>query len=415
MLKALHAAAEAGVASTEGGIRPAPVPSTVHPVVHPVAHRPGTSRRGRGADGAGQGQQLLFAPTSTPQPPGDLPSASGTGETRMPTHVEGPPPIDPAAELWVRRTLADVLLRAKDPTSAGPQLTWLLERAPEDPRVLLLAAERHRLQGRPAQALPLLQAALEHQDLPFVRVRLVDVLIQLERLVEAEACLEGALALAPDDPYLQRRKARLLALTGRTDQAARTFARLASSGADQAPQDYVESLKLKLEALPLPERLEEVRRLLTVPSRRENPWLLTLAAELALACDRNEEAQTALHAAKALAPSDPFFLKRLGFAYNRLKCYSDVVDTLGAAFLQDPRELVVQQVLFAAARKAGRLSELHTTLCLAYERHPSFHKLSGLIKKVDQLIEQERLAPPVAPEASKPAKTTAKRRKGASS
>lgn len=308
-------------------------------------------------------------------------------------------------DFWLERTLADVCIRMGDTQRAAPHLQRLLSSHPSHPRVLLLAAERHRLEGRWDEATPLYLESLQLQQDAYVRSRAVDGLMGLERFAEAEALVEEGLRLSPQDDWLLRKKARILSATGRRQEASQLYVLASSTTRGANPRDYVEGLKLKLEALAPAERLNEVSALLKVGSHRDNPWLHLLAAELNLDLNRAEAARLALDRARQLhdepslegvsghrsqpAANHPDFslLKSMGYLYNRLEAYPEVISTLGRAFVHDPRDLPVQQVLLKAGRLAQQLPEVRTLFVLAYEQHPGFHKLNGLIKKIDHLIE----------------------------
>ena len=321
-------------------------------------------------------------------------------------------------DFWLQRTLVDVLIRMGDTYKAGPYLQRLLASHPEHPRVLLLAAERHRLDNRSVEATSLYLASLALQPDHYVRSRAVDGLLHQERFAEAEALVEEGLRQDPGDDWLLRKRARILSATDRKQEAAQLYARVASEKQGASPRDYVEGLKLRLDPLPPSERLKEVDKLLRLSSHRENAWLQLLAGELNLELGQRVEARQHLDLARSIhdgvasvgplpasgpggspgatgtqgtirsgGTTDFSLLKTLGYQYNRLEAFPEVLATLGRAFVHEPRELAAQQVLLKAAKRSGLLPDLRTLFVLAYEQHPGFHKLNGLIKKVDHLIE----------------------------
>jgi len=289
---------------------------------------------------------------------------------------------------WLLRLYADVLLKSGDTKKAEPFYAQLLAMKPGHPRVLSLAADRHRMEGRHAEATTLYLQILQKNEDPYVRTRAIDGLMRQKRFPEAERLIEEGLHRQPDNPYLLRRQARLLAATSRPKDAARIFSRL-SNTSPSMHSDYVEAIRLQLDRVPTEDQLREIEHLISATSHRDNPLLHLLAAEI---CVRNGDDKTAtawLEKAASLAKNDHELIKRIGFQYNKIGAYGRVLDTLGQAFLESPRNLVSQQVLFAAARKSNRLPELRTLLKQAYTRHPNFHKLNGLLKKVDKEIQQK--------------------------
>ncbi len=288
---------------------------------------------------------------------------------------------------WLRCCRAEILLKSGDTQRAGRVLQPLVAEYPDHPRVLALAGERHRLEGRDEEAVRCYAQSLLRRENAFTRVRLIDTLLRLGRTDEALRETEFGLKRHPRDPYLLRRRARLLAALNRPEDAADTYAqaaRLSRSGY----HDQAEAIRLRLQNIPKAERRKELRALLQVGPHDRNPYLHALAAELDLEAGEVATAQERLDQAARLAEGDPAALKRIGYLFNRLGAHARVLDTLGQAFVEHPRDVVAQQVLFAAARKTGNLTRLRTILTLAYDRHPGFHKLNGLIRKVDKELQR---------------------------
>ncbi len=285
----------------------------------------------------------------------------------------------------LRALRADILLKIGDLSKAGREIRWLLARRPDHPRILSLGGDLHRLEHRFDEAAQLYLRSLDLREDGYVRNRAVDMLLRLDRLADAERLIAEGLKKHPDDPWLLRRRARLLAARGENLEAVKILER--SAGDDPAAfRDYADALRLRLEAFPEQRRLNELSNILAVPTHRSNPWLHALAAELALDQGLEARARRHLDRAKSLNPSDPHLWKTLGFLYNRLHAWADVLDTLGQAFIAEPRDVVSQQVLFAAAKKGADWAKLKAVLERAYEAHPGFHKLNGLIRKVDKTI-----------------------------
>lgn len=291
----------------------------------------------------------------------------------------------------LRRLLAEALLRSGDAPKAGLLLKSLLLEQPEHPRLLLLQAERLWMEAQHEEATRLYLASLEIHEDAYVRSRAVEGLIHCHRYAEAETLVLSGLAQHPTDPWLLRKYARLLELTGRESEAASTYARLTHDHPHTSPRDYAESIRLKLDSIPSPQRLGELDRLLKV--HPHNPWLLLLGAELALQLHQPEQALVRARQAhthtQAQHSHEHALLKHLGYVFNKLELWPEVLQSLGQGFILEPRDIPAQQVLFKAARKSGRWAELRTLLVLAYEKHPGFHKLNGLIHKVDHLLQAE--------------------------
>lgn len=296
-------------------------------------------------------------------------------------------PNDPS----LRRVLAEALLRSGDTQRAALLLKPLLLEYPDHPRLLLLQAERLWLEGQQAEATRFYLTSLERHDDPYVRSRAVEGLLHAQRFSEAEALVLAGLAQNPTDAWLLRKYARVLELTGRESEAAATYARAAQDHTHASPRDYAESIRLKLEALPADHRLPELDRLLRV--HPHNPWLLLLGAELAFDQNLPEQAllrAQAAHAQTLALHSHEYSLwKHLGYLFNKLEKWPEVMQTLGQGYILEPRDIPAQQVLFKAARKAHLWAKLRSLLLLAYEKHPGFHKLNGLIHKVDRELKAE--------------------------
>ncbi len=289
--------------------------------------------------------------------------------------------------LWLRCCHADILLKSGDTHRAGRVLQALSAEYPDNPRVLGLAGERHRLEGRTEEAVRCYRESLRRREAPYLRVRLIDALLRLNRIDEAGREVDKGLEHHPRDPYLLRRRARILTARDEPDKAAEAYARAAALSSSSG-RDYADGIKLKLQRFSPEERLREVERLLSVAPHSGNPHLHALAAELAIDQGDVDSARSRLLEAERLSEQDVSAMKRVGYLYNRIGDHAKVLDTLGRGFVAEPRDVVAQQVLFAAARKTGAWTRLRTVLVLAYDRHPGFHKLNGLIKKVDNQMQR---------------------------
>jgi len=92
----------------------------------------------------------------------------------------------------------------RDLDEAERLLTRALTLAPNDPFILDSVGWLRYRQGRPEEALTLLQSAYRRQYDPEIAAHLVEVLTVLGRHEEAQALLEQALGRSPDAEALRR-------------------------------------------------------------------------------------------------------------------------------------------------------------------------------------------------------------------
>jgi tetratricopeptide (TPR) repeat protein len=139
----------------------------------------------------------------------------------------------------VRVRLVEVLLRGLNPLEALPHVERLHGRLPGRPRVLLLLARCRMLQGRHAEARPLLGRVLEAEpdnaEALYERGRLA---LSSNRPGRAEAYLRRAVGLAPHDPVVLYALQRSLRRQGgRSAEADRYLARFEKARAERRRLD----------------------------------------------------------------------------------------------------------------------------------------------------------------------------------
>jgi len=95
------------------------------------------------------------------EPEDGAPAVTFDPLTGQPVAVETPPPTEEEEELQADLTAANDLVRAGDYAAADAELAALQERFPDDPRLLFMRGEVVLSLSKPAEALPLLQRAVE--------------------------------------------------------------------------------------------------------------------------------------------------------------------------------------------------------------------------------------------------------------
>jgi tetratricopeptide (TPR) repeat protein len=132
------------------------------------------------------------------------------------TAVECDPALIPA-----RLRIAEMLLEDKQAPEALPHLEQLYRQAPDRPEVQARLGMCRFLQGRPAEARRLMEAAAPHlPDDPGLLVTLAQLDLQEGRAAEAEQRLRKVLRADPSDTEALYNLSSALQLQNRTDEAA---------------------------------------------------------------------------------------------------------------------------------------------------------------------------------------------------
>ncbi len=124
---------------------------------------------------------------------------------------------------------ADLLRQRGDLTEASTRLVPLLEQRPDDIQANMLQARLYVARGMFEQAMRLYKVvAQKNPESVNVQLGVAQVALQVSDSSFAELSLQNALALAPDDPYVNISVGRMYREEGKPSRAAELFERAAS-------------------------------------------------------------------------------------------------------------------------------------------------------------------------------------------
>lgn len=292
----------------------------------------------------------------------------------------------------------------------------LLSQRPKDTYLLSNFGHLYFLMGDYKQALTLIEKAYEIHPLnPFLLNLKVDTLLKLKRIDEAEVilkdlanetdlravkklvnlyisqkrfdegclCVKGALSKIGYERDLIISQAEIFIHMGHKDEAAECLKKVIL----EDPKDefaYIRLIRLKLEEKSAPEILDELKPLLSIPSKAENANIRALIANAYKEEGRFKEAISEYQTAIKLNPDNLFIRKQLGFCLSKMKDYTGVISIMKECFMADPEDLFVTNTLLSAYRKTTRLNESLDLLSEVIIRYPDKKKLWGIRKKIEK-------------------------------
>ena len=159
------------------------------------------------------------------------------------------------------------------------------------------------------------------------------------------------------------------------------------------PQDrFVQKEILRLKSLSRSDDMviKELKTVVKIPSRRDNPQLHGLLAQKLRGAGQVREAAAEYRTASQLEPENPYFLKQQGFCHYKLREYDEALECLSSAFLKDPTDYYVKGTLEKIYTSQGRLGEFISLLEEVHLKHPHNVKLLGTIKKLKKMLHVEK-------------------------
>jgi tetratricopeptide (TPR) repeat protein len=298
-----------------------------------------------------------------------------------------------------------------------------LERFPSDRQLGLLQADSLRRRGRLSEAQRALDNLRERCESQ-AQFHGLQGTLQFQRR-EYEKALESfccAHSLDPNSYYLKRQADCLLAL-GRfapalavlreiEPQARDTYTLSALARAHEgmgsreeavccyqellrlAPDDNFAKgrlLRLKTAAKEEGDAEKEIDRMLRVPSRREDPVLLSVRAEqLKKRGDFRGAAEIYLRLLQnEPGPQRPFFERLLAFAYFKAEAHEEALPLFQSLLKENPQDPYLRNALMTTARKTGRRKELAEFFRSVARLSPANSALYGFSRRLERESEND--------------------------
>jgi|SRR3990172_392877 len=239
-------------------------------------------------------------------------------------------------------------------------------------------------QERLAEALEYFQLALKKKRTNYLLGRLIQTLLHLNRTGEALYYTQLALEYDPENPFSLKYLAQIYKKQNEWERALEIYQKVI----ELMPKDefcYKEYLQLKARGW-TPQKVEgELKAILRVSDKKDNPYLHALRGQNLKSMGQWEEAIMEYQKAIQLAPGDNFLLKQLGFCYSHLQRYTEAAETLKIPFIQNPNDIYVRTALIAAYKKTKNIDGLIAVLKEALGKHPEVKSLYGILRKLYQI------------------------------
>jgi tetratricopeptide (TPR) repeat protein len=285
----------------------------------------------------------------------------------------------------LKTSMAHLYLRQDRFREARILAESVLSHAPEYPQALYVLGETYYHEGNHEDALRCFVQAAQMDPIPYLTRSIIRTLKRLKRYEEALETVETALMTDRENVRLLMEKALVLERMRLPAEALRTYERLK----ELDPEDpFVAKAIYKLKSLDRPEKevIGELQKVLTIPSRKDNPQLHGLLGEKLKKAGRLKEAAAEYEKAGKLAPENPFFKKQEGFCRYKLKDYTAALRLLGEAFRNDPADYILKSTLHRIYSVTGDLKGFVQLIEEVLEEHPHNVKLMGTLRALKKKV-----------------------------
>jgi tetratricopeptide (TPR) repeat protein len=276
-------------------------------------------------------------------------------------------------------SLAQLYLKQKRFYEARILVESILSQKPEYPQALYVLGEIYLNEDKPDDALRSFHQAYQKDQSPYLAHSIVKTLRKTEQYDAALEMIDSTLITNRDNLRLLKEKALILNRLQRSDEALRTYEHIK----ELDPNDpYVSRAIYHLKSLNRPDHevIQELKKVLSLPSRKDNAQLHELLAEKLKKAGRLKEAAAEYRKAYELAPDNIFFLKQEGFCQYKLKDYSKAIRLLSNAFRRDPTDFIVRRTLKTIYSQTNNMDGFIHLLEEALKEHPHNVKLMGTLK-----------------------------------
>jgi tetratricopeptide (TPR) repeat protein len=278
-------------------------------------------------------------------------------------------------------SLAEVLRRQDRIAEARILVDSVLSRDPQDARALSVLGEILVREERLDEALQCFRQAAQKDPKPYLTLRIARTLKDMERLEAALEVLDSVLVGDRENPSFLKERALVLNRMGRGEEALDLYEKLA---VQDPKDDFVrkEIYRLKGAGRPHEEMIQELQKVLSLPSRKDDPQLHGLLAQKLREGGRHGEAAQQFHEAWRLAPDNLYFLKQEGFCHYKQGDDDRALQALGEAFRRDPSDYRVRTTLEKIYSNQKDMPAFADLLEEVLKAHPHHVKLVGILRKV---------------------------------
>ncbi|MFP3870463.1 MAG: tetratricopeptide repeat protein [Syntrophobacteria bacterium] len=288
-------------------------------------------------------------------------------------------------DFLLKSSLADLYVRQERLFEAKFLVQEILTVDPQFTQALVVQGEIFFKEKNFTEALENFRHASLRDNRPYLTLRIVRTLRQMERYEEALEIVDNALVAQRENTRLLKEKALILNRIGRFDEALELYERIRKLD----PQDsFAQKELLRLKSLQRSddEVIRELDAVVHIPSRQENAQLHALLAQKLKKAGQVKEAAAEYRTASRLQPDNVYFLKHQGFCHYNLGEYTRALECLVQAFRRDPSDFYVRGTLEKIYTSQGRLDEFIRLLEEVHQAHPHNVKLLGIINRLKKVL-----------------------------
>jgi tetratricopeptide (TPR) repeat protein len=286
-------------------------------------------------------------------------------------------------------SLADLYQRQDKLTEARVLTESVLSAHPENTRAFYVLGKIFSSEGRLEDALQCFQKASQKDQSSYLIREMARTLREMQRHKEALRIIEAALTGLGEDLSLLKEKALILNRMNRREEALTLYEKLH----ELAPEDrFVRREVYRLKGIERPREkvIKELKAVLNLPSRRDDPQLHGLLGQKLKEAGSLREAAEAFHKAWLLSNSDIFYLKQEGFCHYHLGDYGEAIRALGHVFRKDPNDYRIKSTLEKMYTATEDLKGYVDLLESILAEQPHHVKLVGVLKKFKKRLDVQK-------------------------
>jgi len=286
--------------------------------------------------------------------------AQGRYDDAVATLKKALPSAGPGLTLSMRHDIARLLGKADKPKEAEDAYRGIVADFPTNETPLLWLADFLKRQERTDDALAVLKAGIEivgkDKAIP-LHLALFEDYSSRKEYDKAQACLQSAAAIDPQDPRVCRAQGQALQDAGKFDEAEAVYRKLVADFPDN--ESFVRLLAGFLKERGRPDEAIKVLHDGLAVVRKDGSILMhILLAEYYTAQDKRDQAETQLKTALQTAPDNPLVNNYLGYLYAQWNVnLQESVRLVKRALAARPNDGAILDSLAWAYYKLGRFQD----------------------------------------------------------
>ena len=284
-------------------------------------------------------------------------------------------------------SLAELYLRQGKSTEAKILAESILILSPSYSQALYVIGEILFKEKKFEEALQYFKQASQKDHRPYPALRMAITLRKMNRLQDALDAVNSVLADERENLRFLKEKALILNRMKRFDKALGIYENVRQLD----PKDNFvrkEIIRLKGRKQPDLKVINELKKVVTISSGKDDPQLHGLLGEKLKKAGKFNEAASEFRNASRLDPDNQYFLRHEGFCYYKLGKDEEALRTLGRVYKKDPDDYIVRSTLKKIYTTKKDIDGFIKFLEEVLKSHPNNVKLIGSLKKLkkDQSI-----------------------------